>query len=97
MNYILANDIRNSLQADRFKITWKPFRHCNARYSDEVVITIGDTNYKVKALMSYTTIVAFEYEGVVYEIGKYSRTTSRQVTWFARDKKRVYYERRTEA
>lgn len=97
MNYILANDIRNSLQADRYQIHWKPFRHCNAKYSDEVVITIGDTDYKVKAFMSYTTIVAFEYEGVVYEIGKYSRTTSRQVTWFARDKKRVYYERRTEA
>ena len=81
MNKILANDIRNQLQAKRNHTVWKQFNHCNAYTAyEKITVTIGDTDYTVTPIRSYETIVAFEYDGTVYEIGKYSRTTSKQVT-----------------
>ena len=55
---------------------WSQLRHCHAWYG---YIT---RNYIV--LKSYATIVAVLdlREDVVYELGKWSPTTSRQVTWF---------------
>ena len=73
LNSIVANDIRNSLQSMRMNIDWVKFNYCNA-YTTEgalVEITIGNDNYYVLPILSYTTVVGFAYNGVVYEIGKY--------------------------
>ena len=56
-------------------ITWKRFRHCNA-YTSNCIL---NRYFLVK---SYDTIVAVidDQEGELYELGKWSRTTSKQVT-----------------
>ena len=56
-------------------VTWKRFRNCNAYISSCIV----NRYFLVK---SYNTIVAVidDQLGELYELGKWSRTTSRQVT-----------------
>lgn len=56
-------------------VTWKRFRHCNAYISS----CIGYRYFLVK---SYNTIVAAidDQNGDLYELGKWSTTTSKQVT-----------------
>ena len=56
-------------------ITWKRFRHCNSYISNCIL----NRYFLVK---SYNTIVAVidDQEGELYELGKWSRTTSKQVT-----------------
>lgn len=100
LNSILANDIVNALQTKRFDIDWVRFNYCNA-YTTEgalIEITIGNDDYYVLPILSYTTVVGFAYNGVVYEIGKYSRTTSKQFTQICNayfsDYDRVYMEKR---
>ena len=80
MNSIIVNDVRNSLQAKRNHVKWVRFNHCNAYIGDEITVTIGDTDYTVTPILSYETVVAFAHNGIMYEVGKYSRTTSKQVT-----------------
>ena len=54
------------------------FNHCNA-YISEALQHNGESYRLIK---SYDTIVALivASESVVYELGKYSRTTSKQIT-----------------
>ena len=100
LNSILANDIVNALQAKRFDIDWVRFNYCNAYTTAGALIeiTIGNEDYYVLPIMSYTTIVGFVYNNVVYEVGKYSRTTSKQFTQICNayfsDYDRVYMEKR---
>ena len=56
-------------------VTWKQFRHCNAYISS----CIGNRYFLVK---SYNTIVAVidDQQGELYELGKRSTTSSKQVT-----------------
>ena len=56
-------------------VTWKQFRKCNAYISS----CIYNRYFLVK---SYNTIVAVidDQNGELYELGKWSRTTSKQVT-----------------
>lgn len=56
-------------------VTWKQFRHCKAYISS----CINNRYFLVK---SYSTIVAVidDQQGELYELGKWSRTTSKQVT-----------------
>lgn len=56
-------------------VKWKQFRHCNAYISS----CIGNRYFLVK---SYSTIVAVidDQNGELYELGKWSKTTSKQVT-----------------
>ena len=56
-------------------ITWKRFRHCNAYISSCIL----NRYFLVK---SYNTIVAVidDQERELYELGKWSRTTSKQVS-----------------
>ena len=56
-------------------ITWKRFRNCNAYISNCIL----NRYFLVK---SYNSIVAVidDQEGELYELGKWSRTTSKQVT-----------------
>ena len=56
-------------------VTWKQFRHCNAYISN----CLFNRYFLIK---SYNTIVAVidDQNGELYELGKYSRTTSKQVT-----------------
>lgn len=100
LNSIVANDIRNGLQCMRSNIHWVRFNYCNAYTTGGALIevTIGNDDYYVLPIMSYTTVVGFAYNGVVYEIGKYSRTTSKQFTQICNtyfsDYKRTYIEKR---
>lgn len=56
-------------------IEWKQFRHCNAYISNCIL----NRYFLVK---SYNTIVAVidDQNGELYELGKWSKTTSKQVT-----------------
>ena len=56
-------------------VTWKRFRHCNAYISSCIL----NRYFLVK---SYATIVAVidDQQGELYELGKWSKTTSKQVT-----------------
>ena len=56
-------------------VEWKQFRHCNAYISN----CLNNRFFLVK---SYNTIVAVidDQSGELYELGKWSRTTSKQVT-----------------
>lgn len=56
-------------------INWKQFRHCNAYISN----CLFNRYFLIK---SYSTIVAVidDQQGELYELGKWSRTTSKQVT-----------------
>ena len=56
-------------------VTWKRFRHCNAYISSCIL----NRYFLVK---SYNTIVAVidDQQGELYELGKWSTTTSKQVT-----------------
>lgn len=100
LDFVIANDIRNALQSKRRHIEWFRFNHCNA-YTTEgalVNVTIGNNEYFVMPIMSYETVVAFVYNHIVYEIGKYSRTTSKQVTQICNtyfsDYERIFMEKR---
>ena len=57
------------------EVTWKQFRHCNAYISN----CLFNRYFLIK---SYNTIVAVidDQQGELYELGKWSRTTSKQVT-----------------
>ena len=41
--------------------------------------------FQADVLQSYNTLVAFKLDGKTFRCGKYSRTTSRQTSWFERD------------
>lgn len=58
-----------------YGVTWKQFRKCNAYISSCIL----NRYFLVK---SYNTIVAVidDQNGELYELGKWSRTTSKQVT-----------------
>ena len=80
LDCITILDIRNALSCKN--IDWCQFNYCNAYTTGGALelVVIGDTEYWVQPIKSYNTIVAFAYQGQFYEIGKYSRTTSKQVT-----------------
>lgn len=100
LDFIVANDIINGLQAMRPRIEWVKFNYCNAYTTAGalVKIIVGNDEYNVLPIMSYTTVVGFFYDGVVYEIGKYSRTTSKQFTQICNayfsSYERIYMEKR---
>lgn len=100
LDYIVANDIINSLQSKRHIIEWVRFNHCNAYTTAGALVnvTIGNDEFYVLPIMSYTTVVGFWYDGTVYEIGKYSRTTSKQFTQICNayfsNYDRIYMEKR---
>lgn len=82
---VLVNDIRNMLQ-DMY-IEWHRFNYCQAyttinKYNTRelVKVIIGNTDYYVQPIKSYNTVVGFAYCDQFYEVGKYSQTTSKQVT-----------------
>ena len=41
--------------------------------------------FQADVLQSYNTLVAFKLDGKTFRCGKYSRTTSKQTSWFERD------------
>lgn len=72
---ILRKCKASTTQCAILDITWKRFRHCNAYISNCIL----NRYFLVK---SYNTIVAVidDQEGELYELGKWSTTTSKQVT-----------------
>ena len=96
----LANDIRNQLQSKRNTIQWTQFRSCQAYIGELTVVTIGNDDYFVHPFRSYETVVAYvDFDtNVLYEVGKYSQTTSKQVTQYynqvANANERIFHSRR---
>lgn len=41
--------------------------------------------FQADVLQSYNTLVTFKLDGKTFRCGKYSRTTSKQTSWFERD------------
>ena len=92
LNRTQLNEYRKDMQDKLYTIKWKQFNHCNAYTTDEThvcyIMDNGITRIELQPIRSYETIVALAikvtqsnkttYE--FYEIGKYSRTTSKQVT-----------------
>ena len=72
---ILRKCKASTQHCDLQDITWKQFRSCNAYISN----CLFNRYFLIK---SYNTIVAVidDQQGVLYELGKWSRTTSKQVT-----------------
>ena len=77
--------IYNNIQKTGEKVDYYRFRNCNAYISETYVDIIdgetGECN-TVRLIKSYDTIVAFyDYDSNCFcEIGKFSRTTSKQLT-----------------
>lgn len=76
----IANGIITELQKHINCIDWSQFRHTNAYLGDFYWVNVGGKDYHILSYRSYDTVVAFVYKGIFYEVGKYSRTTSKQVT-----------------
>lgn len=67
-------------------LDWHRFKHCQAQYSEP--FKDFETDYMIQFFVSYTTVVAVIIDGQLYELGKYSQTTSKQITqWWG------YYDR----
>ena len=66
--------------------TWTQLGKKSFWYSDWNYLEVNGMDLYIRALRSYSTIVGFEIsnlkEYVLYEIGKYSTTTSRQITQY---------------
>lgn len=79
-----AREVAAMLTFMKNNIEWTQFKHCNAFISatfERVRLNNGEA-LTVSAIKSYNTIVAFyDYDSqTLYEVGKYSRTTSKQIT-----------------
>ena len=75
---------------------WKQFENRKFYYRDEEVI-IGNDTFNLISLRSYDTIIGFRWMGKVYIIGKYSITTTNQITAFIKsigNPETIYYNRR---
>lgn len=86
LDVITANEIVNALQCKGNNIEWVKDIHLKTFITMDsfVNVTIRNTDYWVMPIISFTntnaTILGFINERTVYEIGKYSRTTSKQFT-----------------
>ena len=80
----LSNKIRDYLQQISYKTEWRQFRSCNAYIGNDKDIIIDKTNFNVIPFRSYDTVVGYidTETCVLYEVGKYSQTTSKQVTQY---------------
>jgi hypothetical protein len=86
LDVITANEIVNALQCKEYNIEWVKDIHLKTFITMDsfVNVTIRNANYWVMPIISFkntnATVLGFVYERTVYEIGKYSRTTSKQFT-----------------
>ena len=60
---------------------WTRFNHCQAQYS--APFKDFETDSIIQFFVSYVTVVAVVIDGQLYELGKYSQTTSKQISqWY---------------
>lgn len=64
----------------------KQLRNCQA-WAIPCKVIDNDGIHNGYLLQSYYTIVGLKYNGMLFTWNRYSRTTSRQLTWFDRDYK----------
>lgn len=76
----IANAILTELQNHINLIDWSRFRYTNAYLGDFYWVNVDGKDYQILPYRSYNTVVAFTYLDGFYEVGKYSVTTSKQVT-----------------
>lgn len=76
----IANAIVTELQHNINLIEWSRFRYTNAYLGDFYWVNVDGKDYHILPYRSYNTVVAFAYMSDFYEVGKYSQTTSKQVT-----------------
>lgn len=81
-----ANELAKKLKdsAEYLMVNWEQFNYCQA--------WIGDISPRYSLIKSYFTIVGLvdHEEKVVYELGKWTRTTSKQVTQICNQVYRSY-------
>lgn len=56
-------------------------------------VTIANDSFIVMALRSYDTIVGFIFNDIIYEVGKYSSTTSKQFRRYFMSEFKNYYKK----
>ena len=81
-NYFIESVISN-LDRNTYRIEWDQFRSCNAYIgSTQYIADEHGTTHMIVPIRSYRTIVGFADLTLddFYEYGKYSSTTSQQVT-----------------
>ena len=99
MNKHLANDIINQLQSVSHQTEWERVNYTNSYIGNMQVVIIGEDVHPVTPIKSYDTVVAFVHwdSGYLVEVGKYSRTTSKQITQIHnnhfRFRERVYFDK----
>ena len=94
----ICKDMRGRYQS------WSQFGHKSFWYSSWNYLQVDGKNLYIRVLRSYATFVGFEIsnleETVMYEIGKYSTTTSKQMTQYfnqiSEARERIYIEANTE-
>lgn len=59
-------------------LEWHRFNYCQAQYS--APFTDKETGSTIQIFVSYVTVVGVVVDGTLYELGKYSRTTSKQLS-----------------
>lgn len=70
-------------------LRWERFNYCQAQYSNEFYNE--EYNVKVRLFCSYCTIVGVVIDDVFYELGKYSRTTSKQIgQWWGHYNRKLF-------
>lgn len=74
--------LEKAREVNREQLRWTQFNHCQAWLSN----THADEDGIWQLIKSYATIVGLvdHNDGKVYEIGKYSQTTSKQFTQICR-------------
>lgn len=106
LDVITANEIVNALQCKGYNIEWVKDHYLkNFITMDSCVnVSICNVDYWVIPIIAFkntnATVLGFVYERTVYEVGKYSRKTSRLFTniynayFFDNNYDRVYMEKR---
>ena len=99
MNNILANDIINQLQSQRYNIEWTQFHSMQSDVGEVVEVIIGNDSYWCLPFQSYTTVVGFvliDERNTFYEVGYYSQTTTRQVNRYCSENSltKVHFDKR---
>lgn len=93
MKKLTLNDIKKIMDA-RYWNCCHRFGHKSFWYSDWEIVEIDGINAYVRVLQSYGTKVGIEITGIecsgTYEVGKYSTTTSKQITQFVNQRAYSY-------
>lgn len=75
-------NVINQAAANAYNTKFTRFNYCQAYIGEKQQLTIDNVTYNYRLVKSYYTITGFVDldNGIFYELGKYSQTTSKQMT-----------------